>query len=885
MRIPISFGLFIAIVGCSSTPSSSIPPKRANAAQESTYKTAFHEMVVSYHPIASQIGYDILKQGGNAFDAFVATTAAQYVLSEGVTSVGGPLGALVFDARTKESEFINATFNDPLDQRQKWDAKDPKPGRAVLVPGAPAGLEAISKKYGKLPFGEVLKPAIRLAENGFPISKMYAALLRSPYGDKLKQSPYAQRTFFHDGVPLAEGEILKLPELAKFFKRLAAQGSKYVYRGAWSKKAIKEVSSHGGFLNGADFSSYTVEFEKPWKISYRDFEIYSPQNSGGLNTLLSLKVLEHTNIEKMGHFSTSADALETMARIQYEVSREPWLYDQDKVKDSALVESKLAEGNSTEIWNRVQKKIKESANPNEGTHSYHVVVIDSDGNAITGTNTIESFPWGNDIFVEGVALTAAGQLPFSTKPGKRRRSDLSMQIGVKGNKVRFASGAFSASLVPAEFQFITNIVDYKMSAQQTVTTPRFGSFAWDMQTLKPTGAVWLDPRVDKSVVEKLAGRGIPFIQTGYIDTGLGSVAVVNEDGTMEGAFAPLSSVGSAPNKFVGIGAVLDINEKHQIVVKEVLPNSPAAKIGMVAGDVILSVQLKSESSPTIVTGKSIPEVISLLKGERGTHVWIEIQNSQGEIRTFDIVRDEVSRNPSSVETPICTPACSNNLVCMNSFTDAGAQCLAVPEEAPLPDLVLPFDANTEAVCTHSSGSGSHSGTNAYYALDLATDYSLPAATVRAAADGVAYVFLGEDGKLCPEPSGTPASAQSSTCGQSWGNHIRILHENGYMSFYVHLDHPLVANGTFVHKGDPIGIEGWTGAAGHRHLHWSIQKLPGANQSDWINHISWAGTSVPFHFKAQQNGAVQNFEAKNIQCAHAAIGQAPADQQPRFKGVQ
>jgi uncharacterized protein YceK len=244
----------------------------------------------------------------------------------------------------------------------------------------------------------------------------------------------------------------------------------------------------------------------------------------------------------------------------------------------------------------------------------------------------------------------------------------------------------------------------------------------------------------------------------------------------------------------------------------------------------------------------------------------------------------ILRGPSSNEIPECANQCANGKVCMNTFTSSEAQCSDIPAVAPIPNLVLPFDINTEVVCTHSSGSGSHSGANAYYALDFATDYSQPAAIIHASGDGVAYVFLGEDGNLCPEPDGTPAIAQSSTCGQSWGNHIRILHDNGYLSFYVHLDHPLVKNGTFVHKGDPIGVEGWTGAAGHRHLHWSIQKLPGSTREEWISHISWAGASVPFHFVATQNGEVKNIDVTALHCAHANIGQAPSDQQPHFKGV-
>lgn len=141
--------------------------------------------------------------------------------------------------------------------------------------------------------------------------------------------------------------------------------------------------------------------------------------------------------------------------------------------------------------------------------------------------------------------------------------------------------------------------------------------------------------------------------------------------------------------------------------------------------------------------------------------------------------------------------------------------------------------------------------------------------------------------FCPEPAGTPSSAQSSACGNSWGNHILILHANGYASFYVHLDHPLVTNGSQVHQGDPIGVEGWTGAAGSRQLHWSVQQNPGFSQTDWAKHIQqgWVGTSVPFHFYARQGGATQTIEEASLHCAHANIGGAPPSQQPRFSGVQ
>jgi hypothetical protein len=240
---------------------------------------------------------------------------------------------------------------------------------------------------------------------------------------------------------------------------------------------------------------------------------------------------------------------------------------------------------------------------------------------------------------------------------------------------------------------------------------------------------------------------------------------------------------------------------------------------------------------------------------------------------------------AGTDIPTCLPTCSTNQICIRKEANKPAVCEAVPATAPLIDLNLPFDPSEEVYCTHSSGSGSHSWSNAFYALDLANAYDKPAAIIHAAADGKAFVFTGEDGKLCPEPKGNASKADPSACGLSWGNHIKILHSGGYYSFYAHLDHPLVANGEMVKRGQAIGVEGWTGAAGHRHLHWSVQKLPGSNPSDWEKRIAWDGESVPFRFKAFVNGVVTTVDTSTFQCAHAGIGQASAGQQPILKALK
>ncbi len=603
------------------------------------------ETVVTYHPIATQIGYDILRDGGNAFDAFVGATAAEYVLGEGVTSLAGPLGALLYDSKRKTAIYLDAGFNTPIDPAQKWDPQNPLPGTSALVPGAVAGLEAISKKYGRLSFNKTLQPAIHLAENGFPLNAEYAGLIRAPeYSKNLIQNAYGLRTFFKDGQPLSEGDILKLPEVAHFLRQVARHGGKYVYTGAWAQKARIAVNEAGGHLLAKDFSTYKAEWKSPWRISYRGYDIFSPQNNGGLNTLLALKVLENTDITKFGvHYSQSPEALETLGRIQSAVASEPWLHDQAQVDNSQFVASMFAPAHVDQIWEQVQAKLPLKTAPNSGSHSYHIVVIDKDGNAVTGTNTIESFPWGKGIFVEGIPLTASGALPFDTKPGQRRKSVFTMQIGLKSEKLRFASGAFSASMIPAEFQFLVNIIDFKLPAKDAVSFPRFGDRAFEMPSMKPSNGFWLDPRIDKSVIGNMEKQGINFIQDGYIDTGLGSVAVVLEDGTVEGAFAPLSSIGFHGPKAFGIGASLDFSKDQKLIITKVIEGSPAAKYGLRAGDIINKIQHDPYSSFVSVDGLKMEQVLTLMRGERNMPVKLVVLKITGETITVELIRDEIKK--------------------------------------------------------------------------------------------------------------------------------------------------------------------------------------------------------------------------------------------------
>ncbi len=236
----------------------------------------------------------------------------------------------------------------------------------------------------------------------------------------------------------------------------------------------------------------------------------------------------------------------------------------------------------------------------------------------------------------------------------------------------------------------------------------------------------------------------------------------------------------------------------------------------------------------------------------------------------------ISCTPGSKSESPVAGNCPNAYVVMNLLE--GTRCIAIPDSAPM-EFVLPFDSKTEVVCTHSLGIGSHKWKNSYFSLDLATSYDHKPSTIRAAANGLVLT----SSYKCKNPSGSPEKTDIDSCGNSWGNWIKIYHGNGYFSFYSHLSSIQVKTGDRLKTGDPIGLEGWTGAAGHRHLHWSVQKIEIESEKEFLKSKDYVGISVPFRFKAILNSKKVLLDTKNFECPHANIGDAP--EQPKLRGIK
>lgn len=207
--------------------------------------------------------------------------------------------------------------------------------------------------------------------------------------------------------------------------------------------------------------------------------------------------------------------------------------------------------------------------------------------------------------------------------------------------------------------------------------------------------------------------------------------------------------------------------------------------------------------------------------------------------------------------------CTSGQVCAKYNARGDSKCFDVPEKAPIV-FDLPFDSETSVICAQSGrfSTASHIYRNMLYAIDLATPYEKRASVVRASAEGKAFVVTG-----CPTPEGTVEQSKADPCGEGYGNHVRILHANGYVSLYAHLGEIFVKTGETVKKHQRLGTESTTGMAGYRHLHWDVHKLE-VPAGQWEKHLAnpgWGGVSVPFDFNITINGKKKVVNSGAIAC--------------------
>ncbi|EKR7165610.1 gamma-glutamyltransferase [Escherichia coli] len=462
-------------------------------------------MVASVDATATQVGVDILKEGGNAVDAAVAVGYALAVTHPQAGNLGGG-GFMLIRSKNGNTTAIDfremapakATRDMFLDDQGNPDSKKSLTSHlASGTPGTVAGFSLALDKYGTMPLNKVVQPAFKLARDGFIVNDALADDLKT-YGSEVL--PNSKAIFWKEGEPLKKGDTLVQANLAKSLEMIAENGPDEFYKGTIAEQIAQEMQKNGGLITKEDLAAYKAVERTPISGDYRGYQVYSmpPPSSGGIHIVQILNILENFDMKKYGF--GSADAMQIMAEAEKYAyaDRSEYLGDPDfvKVPWQALTNKAYAKSIADQID---INKVKPSSEirpgklaPYESNQTTHYSVVDKDGNAVAVTYTL------NTTFGTGIVAGESGILlnnqmdDFSAKPGvpnvyglvggdanavgpnKRPLSSMSPTIVVKDGKTWLVTGSPGGSrIITTVLQMVVNSIDYGMNVAEATNAPRF----------------------------------------------------------------------------------------------------------------------------------------------------------------------------------------------------------------------------------------------------------------------------------------------------------------------------------------------------------------------------------------------------------------------------
>ncbi|MBL8966080.1 MAG: gamma-glutamyltransferase, partial [Spirochaetaceae bacterium] len=444
LALALLAALFIVtpLIGCATQGSAPAAPAVVTKIPEVSAKNG---MVASAHPLASQAGLEILKAGGNAVDAAIATAFAIGVTEPNATGLGGEGMMVIYLEGAKKTVAIDYRSAAPAEERKiRW----PNDGHlAVAVPGTVAGLAMALEKYGTMKLAQVVEPAARLAEEGFAVSETLAGVISDNF-DPISKNEALLAILAPDGLPLAAGQKLKNADLAKSLRAIGKGGPDVFYKGEIADAIAADMAKNGGILTKADLAAYRAIEREPVRGTYRGYEVISaPAPVGGLSVIEILNIFENFDISKEPRLSPRYVHLMAEAMKRGFADNGAFIGDPAfvKVPTEVLVSKGYAKTRAAEI---AEDKITPQVLPGDPTKEHpsttHLSVVDKKGNMVSLTQTISSF-WGAKVVVPGTGIILNNEMqnwsasgPNAYAPGKRMRTTISPTIIAKDGKT-FAS--------------------------------------------------------------------------------------------------------------------------------------------------------------------------------------------------------------------------------------------------------------------------------------------------------------------------------------------------------------------------------------------------------------------------------------------------------------
>ncbi|HWG66575.1 MAG TPA: gamma-glutamyltransferase [Rhodanobacteraceae bacterium] len=483
--------------------------------------SAKHGMVVSAQHLATQVGVDILKQGGNAVDAAVAVGYALAVVHPCCGNIGGG-GFMTLHLADGRNLFLDFREKAPLaatpDMMRNAAGKVVK-GRStktylgVGVPGTVMGFDDALKKYGTMSRAQVMAPAIKLAKDGYVLQPGDVRILdtSTPY---FKQNPNVAAIFLDNGQPWKARQVLKQPQLAHTLELVAEGGTQAFYDGPIAAAVVKASEANGGLLTLKDFKAYTVQWEKPIECGYHGYMIYSapPPSSGGTTICETLQIIEPYPFAKWGFHSTKSTHYFIEAERRAFADRNTYLGDPAFVQNP--IAKLLSAEHAAELRAKIQpgkatpsSEVQGSLGPYQATNTTHYSVVDGKGNAVAVTYTVNSYFGIKQIAGDTGFFLNNEMDDFTSKPGvpnqfglvqgkanriepgKRPLSSMSPTIVMHDGKLVMVTGSPGGStIISTTMESILNAVEYGMNVKQAIDAPRIHMQWWPDEIFAEPGA-------------------------------------------------------------------------------------------------------------------------------------------------------------------------------------------------------------------------------------------------------------------------------------------------------------------------------------------------------------------------------------------------------------
>jgi gamma-glutamyltranspeptidase/glutathione hydrolase len=498
-------------------------------------------IVAAESPLAAQAGARILEHGGNAVDAAIATNAMMGVVSPMMNGIGGDLFAIVYDAKAKKLYGLNASGWAPkaltIEYLRKQGIREmPQEGvNAITVPGAVDGWQKLAEKFGRKKLAEDLAAAIRMAQDGHPVTELVAAYWAAEV-DKLRGDEAAAATYLISDRPPKTGEIFRNPDLAGSLKQIAEHGRDAFYKGEIAGKILESMKRHGGTMTAEDLAEYSSEWVEPISTTYRDWTVYElPPNGQGLAALEMLNIMEKFPLGQKDWGFGSAKVLHAMIEAKKLAYTDLAKYIGDprgqKLPVATLLSKEWAAERAKLIDpDKANCEVTAGALPG-GSDTTYLSVVDREGNMVSLIQSNYS-GFGSGIVAAGTGfvLHNRGGL-FSLEPGspnalaghKRPRHTIIPGFAQKG-ETRMAFGIMGGwNQSQAHAQLIANIVDFKMNIQAALEAPRFTKYTF-------SGCdVMMENRIAGNVRNELTSKGHVIEVLGMFSSAVGGGQVVLRD--------------------------------------------------------------------------------------------------------------------------------------------------------------------------------------------------------------------------------------------------------------------------------------------------------------------------------------------------------------------